>query len=149
MEDIQTAICAIRGNIVFLTSVLNNTDHISFTFANMASDTLFSSAQDLITAARTLLDTVHRGMQTVQDGAYSLCDTLPSHVAPQFDGITAYTHEHKPLIKQSAPMPQDPFMHHAACSPEAQPSHLVDRVCSREPFINAIVCNQISLYLCC
>jgi hypothetical protein len=122
MEDIQSVIHAVQGSITLLTGLLDHTDHISFAFANVASDTLFSSAQDLIAAARSLLSTAHKGMQTVQDGGYSSRDTQPSHLALHFDGFTAYAHEHKPLHNQSAPMPQDPFMHRAACSPEARPS---------------------------
>jgi hypothetical protein len=43
------------------------------------------------------------------------------------------------LHNQHAPMPRDSFMHCAASSPDMQPVHLVDRVYSHAPFINAIV----------
>jgi hypothetical protein len=117
IEDIQFAIRTIQGNIALLTGILNNTDHISVTFADVASDALFSSAQDLIVAARSLLATVRRSMQPVQDAAYSYHDPAPSQPSPYFDSLAAYT----------------PEIHGAVSPPDPQPSHLVDRVCSREP----------------
>ena len=110
MEEIRSLIQHVEGHIMLLTGLLNSVDHVNLAFADTASDKLFSSAQDLITAARNLLAMAHRSTQMqhgpIANGVSTSTALMPSpclapciqlpppRLAPYFAPIPrAYTQE--------------------------------------------------------
>ncbi len=130
MEQIQSVIHSVEGHIMSLMELLDNVDHVNLAFADTASDTLFSSAQDLITVARNLLAMACQSSQMphvpLVIGASTSTELTPSpRLVPCFSPI---------------PLPYPRLAPHFAP---------IRKAYTREPFINAIVCALMTILRVC